>query len=132
MTHDERLYGIAPVERDAHHGTVYLTMFGVMQKLGMSEATMRRNPGLMALRKVLGANTFRWIESEVAAYVAQQSATPKPSKKQIRDHVYRVGLTGHDVQAGMVRGKKRDSALQALMDAKMAAYHKGGEHEADV
>lgn len=126
MRHDERLYGIAPTERDAHHGTVYLTMIGVMKTLGISEATMRRNPGLMALRKVLGPNTFRWIEAEVRAYIAASSATPKPSRKAARRSVLRVALGHHDAQEGMKRGKQRDNALQQLMEAKMAAYRGEG------
>ena len=129
-TFDERLYGIAPTERDAHGGTVYLTMFGVMTVLGISEATMRRNPGLMALRKVLGPNTFRWIEDEVRAWMREQSAGPKPTRRQKRQSVFRKASPGSVLDPHKQQGVKRDSALQALMQAKMDAYHAGGAGDA--
>lgn len=125
MIHDERLYGIAPTERDAHGGTVYLTMFGVMKVLGISEATMRRNPGLMALRKVLGPNTFRWIEEDVREWLRAQSAGPKQSRRQKRQRVFGVGTDSTALDRKKRTGAQRDSALKAIMDAKMALYFAG-------
>lgn len=75
---DPRLYGIAPVEADAHDGQVLWTAEGVMKYLGISETTLRLSSDLMRLRRVIAPRTYRWIPDEVRAYVAALPKGPVP------------------------------------------------------
>lgn len=87
---DARLYGIAPLEYDAHDGVVYLTMVGVMKRLDISESTLRRNPELMRLRRVLGPRTYRWHPDDIDAYQASQEPPP-PSREELIEQTLKVG-----------------------------------------
>lgn len=60
MPLDPRIYGIAPLERETHDGVVYLTKVGVLKKLDISEATLRRMEPLMALRIPISPKKFLW------------------------------------------------------------------------
>jgi hypothetical protein len=121
---DPRLYGIAPKEFDAIGDTVYLTMVGVMKRLNISESTLRRNEGLMKLRKVLGPNTYRWHPKDVDAYVASLDTTPKLSRLEKIKRTQKLG-------EGTIRSRKAyrhvaAAPLKAMMAEKLNAYHTSG------
>jgi hypothetical protein len=126
---DERLYGIAPKERDAHDGVVYLTMVGVLKKLKISESTLRRNAGLMALRRVIGPGTYRWHPNDIDEYSAAQKE-PLPDVQTMKKNRRRKALGHHGIAEGRKRGQQRDAALQATLAAKMQAYHAQGAEDA--
>jgi len=116
---DPRLYGVAPVERDVHNGKMWYTMAGVLRSLNISESTLRRHHGeLLAKRRVLGPNTFRWDPDEVDAYKA--AITPPPTLRKDVPVVARKRAE---------RDQMRFDRLRALMDTKLANYHKGGPHD---
>lgn len=75
---DPRLYGVAPVEADAHDGAVLWTMAAVLKYVGISETTLRLTPELMRLRRVIRPRVYRWIPDEVRAYVANLPKGPTP------------------------------------------------------
>ena len=127
MALDERLYGIAPQERDVHDGVVYLTMVGVLKRLDISETTLRKNPALMALRKSLGPRTYRWNPADIDAYMAAQDR-PLPDARVMKRRL-RSAAQGHrGIAEGRKRGKARDQAMQAIMAEKLRAYHAQGDN----
>jgi hypothetical protein len=122
---DPRLYGIAPEEFVAHGDTVYLTMVGVMKRLNITESTLRRNEGLMRLRRVLGPRTYRWHPKDVDAYVASLDTTPKPSRKELIERTQQIG--GAKLRANGLARQLKARSLQSIMAEKLAAYHSGGD-----
>lgn len=121
MPLDPRLYGHAPVERDVQNGVVMLTMAGVCKRLDISEATLRRNVALMRLRKVIGPATYRWSVDDINAYVA--SLTPEFHGDRHTAHAVKAPIL-KKARAGK-DAKQRDTALQAMLDAKLSAYREG-------
>lgn len=116
---DPRLYGHAPVELEPIDGEVYLTMVGVLKKLQIGEWKLRQTPELMAMRKVLGTRTHRWLKSDIDAYMRRQhqpavQLTRKERKRRLLewDERRRKGKT-------IPRSTPRNSELAA----KLAAYH---------
>lgn len=122
---DPRRHGIAPDELVVgDDGDVYMTLAGLMRRLAVSESTIRRNTGLMALRRAVGPNTFRWRKADVDAYLAEQGAIGKAQRRDVR-RVLTAGRGRTGRLDGAHRGRKRDSALREIMEAKLANYPRG-------
>lgn len=112
MPLDPRIYGLAPLERETHDGVVYLTKVGVMNRLDISEATLRRLEPLMAKRIAISPRKFLWRIEDVDAYV--ESQRPKLTVREARQKVRHKRL----VTAG--RKARSDAGVRALMQQKLS------------
>lgn len=127
MTLDPRLYGLAPVERDAHEGVQYLTMAGLMKRLNVrSETTIRSNRALMAMRRTLSPGVHRWIPAEVDAYVAGLATPPEATSRRAgHKQIIAKARRQRDLGYRKTIAESRNAALRAKVDEKMKLYREG-------
>lgn len=133
---DPALHGIAPVERDVHGGTVYLTMQGLMRKLGLSRASIYRAPGLMALRRTITPGTARWLEHEVDAYIAALPTAGAQPKLVGRARLRQMSRTAqavveHDQPTSrqITTARQRIRNLREMLRGQLQSHREGTPHD---
>ena len=129
---DPLLHGIAPIERDVHAGTVYLTMAGLMRKLGVSRAWVYRMPGLMSLRRTLSPGVMRWLEHEVDEYFRALTEHGKPPALKGRARLRAMSRAAQQVvdaispaPAQIRTARKRKRNLRAILREHLADHQEG-------
>ena len=113
---DPRLYGIAPVESEAHGGRPYLTLAGVLNRLQIGEDTFRRHHGaLLRQRIMLSPQCYRWRLEDVDRYMTELQAAQRAKEDALQ------ATYARKIERRVARRAQSAVEVREILDAKDAA-----------
>lgn len=93
---DPHRFGLAPRAFMVHEGEVFLTMAGVLERLHLSESTLRRDAELWGLGRQVSPRRRLWRAAEVDALV--ESRRPAPKQQPLQDIRQRAKRLAHIIR----------------------------------